>query len=212
MGEIVMNTIQEKDTKTLLREALKMAQSYETYRNRVHELALAGATTGPDQTESLINYTQLNDRRMKRWDKTLRLDDKSVETVKELRTKVTWLVLTESWCGDASPSLPVMNKLAVLGPYLDLKIALRDEHPELMDRFLTNGARSIPKLLALDSDTLEVIGEWGPRSSKATGMVHAYKAEHGKLTPEFKQDLQVFYNKDKGADILNDLLELLTLK
>jgi len=212
MGEIAMNTIEKKDTKTLTREALKDAQTYETYRNMVRELAEKGATTGPDQTESLINYTQLNDKRMKRWDKTLKLDAEAIATVKGLKSKMTWLVLTESWCGDASPSLPVMNKLAELSPNLDLQIVLRDEHPELMDQFLTNGARSIPKLLALDTETHEVLGEWGPRSSKATHMVASYKAEHGKLTPEFKQDLQVFYNKDKGDDIRKDLVRLFSLK
>ena len=36
-------------------------------------------------------------------------------------------------------------------------------------------------------------------------MVEAYKKEHGKLTPEFKEDLQKWYNQDKGQSILSDL-------
>ncbi|UOY04774.1 thioredoxin family protein [Muricauda sp. SCSIO 64092] len=210
-----MNTLAENPIKSInviIQRALEFGMTYGEYRELVQELAIRNSNTGPEKTEALANYTQLNTKRMDRWDKTLRIPNEVVDHVKALKQKMTWLVLTESWCGDASPSLPVMNKLAELTPNLDLKIVLRDEHPELMDLFLTNGTRSIPKVIVLDSLTQKVLGEWGPRSSKATKMVLDYKAEHGQLIPEFKQQLQVFYNKDKGQDILKDLVELLSLE
>lgn len=210
-----MNTLAENPIKSInviIQRALEFGMTYGEYRKLVQELAIRNSNTGPEKTEALANYTQLNTKRMDRWDKTLRIPNETVDHVKALKQKMTWLVLTESWCGDASPSLPVMNKLAELTPNLDLKIVLRDEHPELMDLFLTNGTRSIPKVIVLDSLTQKVLGEWGPRSSKATKMVLDHKAEHGQLTPEFKQQLQVFYNKDKGQDILKDLVELLSLE
>ena len=211
MGNHVMIK-EEKETKELIQEALGHAQSYSEYVTMVRELAATNGTTGPAQTEALINYTQLNNRRMKRWDKTLKIPTEVESQFEGLDRKITWLVLTESWCGDASPSLPVMNKLAELSPNLDLKIVLRDEHLELTDRFLTNGARSIPKLIVLDTETQTVLGEWGPRSAKATQMVMDEKAKHGSLSAEFKEALQVFYNKDKGQDIVRNLTELLALK
>lgn len=210
-----MNTLAENPIKSInviIQRALEFGMTYGEYRELVQELAIRNSNTGPEKTEALANYTQLNTKRMDRWDKTLRIPNEVMDHVKALKQKMTWLVLTESWCGDASPSLPVMNKLAELTPNLDLKIVLRDEHPELMDLFLTNGTRSIPKVIVLDSLTQKVLGEWGPRSSKATKMVLDHKAEHGQLTPEFKQQLQVFYNKDKGQDILKDLVELLSLE
>lgn len=210
-----MHTLAEnpiKSIKVSIQKALDQSMTYEEYRNLVHELALTKSNTGLEKSESLANYTHLNDRRMGRWDKTLKFSDAAVGKVKAMKHKMTWLVLTESWCGDASPSLPVMNKLAELNRNLELKIVLRDEHPELMNLFLTNGTRSIPKLIALDSETQQVLGEWGPRSAKATQMVMDEKAKNGTLSAEFKQELQVFYNKDRGQDILNDLLELLPLK
>lgn len=210
MNTLVMNPI--KSTKNLIQDALDVSMSYVEYRTMVQELAEMKSNTGPDKTEALINYTQLNDRRMRRWDKTVKVSNEVMDEVKAIKGKRTWLILTESWCGDASPSLPVMNKLTDLNPNLDLKIVLRDEHPQLMDLFLTKGARSIPKLIVLDTATNTVLGEWGPRSAKATKMVEDYKAEFGTLTPEFKQDLQVFYNKDKGQDIIKDLRQLLALK
>ena len=169
-----MNTLAENPIKSInviIQRALEFGMTYGEYRKLVQELAIRNSNTGPEKTEALANYTQLNTKRMDRWDKTLRIPNETVDHVKALKQKMTWLVLTESWCGDASPSLPVMNKLAELTPNLDLKIVLRDEHPELMDLFLTNGTRSIPKVIVLDSLTQKVLGEWGPRSSKATIMV-----------------------------------------
>lgn len=203
MGE----TVQE-----LIRESLPEAKSYPAYRELVAKLAQEGKTTGPEQTDALINYTRLNDRRMKRWDKTLKFDQSTIESIEKVKGDITWLVLTESWCGDASPALPVMYKISELEPNIGLKIILRDEHPELMNRFLTNGNRSIPKLIAFDSRNLEVLYEWGPRSKSATELVDNYKKVHGTLTPEFKENLQVWYNKDKGKSVVEDLLSSLPLK
>ncbi|WP_394974691.1 thioredoxin family protein [uncultured Croceitalea sp.] len=205
-----MNTVQ--NTIDTIKESLSNSWSYKDYREKVHQLAIDGATTGENQSDALIDYTQLNDKRMNRWDKTLKTPIAIQEKIAKLDKKLTFLVLTESWCGDASPSLPVMNKIAELNPNIELRIVLRDENLDLMNQFLTNNSMSIPKLIVIDSDTEKVIADWGPRPSTATKMVEDYKAMHGKLTPEFKQDLQVWYNKDKGQNILSDIVDLLPLK
>ncbi|WP_420320580.1 thioredoxin family protein [Flagellimonas sp.] len=192
-----------------IQEGIAKGMSYKTYRDLVSDLAENRRTTGEEQLESLVNYTELNDRRMKRWDKTLKIPAEVQERIAKMDTKMTFLVLSESWCGDAAPSLPVMNKIAELNSNIDLKIVLRDENLALMDEFLTNGTRSIPKLIVFDQETEEVVGEWGPRPSKATQMVEDYKKEHGHLDEQFKQDLQLWYNKDKGQNTLEDLAELL---
>ena len=210
MDTLAINPI--KSMKETIKGGIAAAMTYDEYRELVHHYAIEESNTGSEKTTALANYTQLNDRRMRRWDKTLRIPEAVEQKIKGLRHKITWLVLTESWCGDASPSLPVMNKLANMSQNLELKIILRDEHTEVMDLFLTNGTRSIPKLIALDTLDHQVIGEWGPRSTKATQMVATYRAKHGVLTPEFKEELQVWYNTDKGQDIINDLVDLLALK
>ncbi len=199
----------EHTTEALIKKGLITAMSYSEYRNLVSTLAQNGKTTGSEQKEVLVNYKMLNDRRMRRWDKTLKFDTEIEGTIASFNKQVTWLVFTESWCGDASPSLPVMHKIAELNPNITFKILLRDEHPELMQRFLTNGALSIPKLIMIDDVSGAVVNTWGPRSNAATALVAAYKKEHGKLTPEFKEDLQGWYNKDKGKNVLDDLTRLL---
>ena len=100
-------------------------------------------------------------------------------------------------------------KIASLNENIDLKIALRDEHLDLMDEHLTNGGRSIPKLIMRDKETKEVLNTFGPRPNEATKLVEDYKNTYGVLTPEFKKDLQLWYTKDKGQNAVNDLVSLL---
>nr|WP_298996849.1 thioredoxin family protein [uncultured Allomuricauda sp.] len=209
MDTVVEN--QKGEVLDLVLSGIEKGMSYQTYRELVRDLAKKRATTGPEQLESLINYTELNDRRMARWDKTLKISEETKQTIANLDSNLVFLVLSESWCGDASPSLPVINKVAELNENIDLKIVLRDENLPLMDKFLTKGSRSIPKLIVWDKDKEEVVGDWGPRPNIAAQMVEDYKKKHGKLTSEFKQDLQVWYNKDKGQNTLENLTQLLTL-
>ncbi|AEE19247.1 thiol-disulfide isomerase/thioredoxin [Dokdonia sp. Hel_I_63] len=199
----------EKTTTQLIAEGLSQAISYHDYRVLTETHALEGTNTGPEVTEALHNYTMLNHKRMKRLDKTLKLSDDVQQQIRDFKGDVTWLVLTESWCGDAAQTMPIMQKFADLNPNITFKVILRDENLDLMDQFLYNGGRSIPRLIAVNSDTNEVIADWGPRPSEATKMVNDYKEAHGKLTPEFKEDLQVWYNKDKGQGTAQDLLKLL---
>lgn len=208
----MINTEKHNLKEKIIESTLTRAYNYKEYRDLVDELASKGRTTGAEQKESLIDYTQLNSKRMKRWDKTFKLPDSANKRIEKWTKPVLWLVLTESWCGDAAPSLPVMNKITESSAKITFKVALRDENPELMDLFRTNGTLSIPKLIMLDEQRMEVMNSWGPRPTKATKIVEAYKREHGELSPEFKQDLQLWYNKDKGQNILDDLMELLTLK
>lgn len=202
----------EKTTKEVVQKGISKAMTYQDYRILVDNLSAEGRSTGPEQSEVMTNYTLLNQRRMKRLDKTLKISDESVLKIKDFTKKVSWLVLTESWCGDAAQTIPMMNKVAELSDNISLKVILRDENSDIMNRFLTNNAMSIPKLVMVSDETGEVIGEWGSRPSIATQMVMDYKKEHGALTPEFKQDLQVWYNKDKGQSTLKDLLKLLALE
>ncbi|WP_298417022.1 thioredoxin family protein [uncultured Kordia sp.] len=201
-------TTTDTQIKNIIDESLQKAISYPEYRTLVQNLVAEGKSTGELQTEALSNYSMLNDKRMKRLDKTTKLTEEAVAEITAYNGNVTWLVLTESWCGDAAQTMPVIHKVAELNENITLKVVMRDENEALMNEFLTNGGKSIPKLIAIDNASGNVLGDWGPRPSKATKLVNDYKAVHGKLTPEFKQDLQVWYNKDKGQNTVSDLLKL----
>ncbi|MDX1462559.1 MAG: thioredoxin family protein [Marinirhabdus sp.] len=201
--------ISEDTKEVLVVDAIASAMEYSNYRDLVARHAAEETSTGNVQTEALSEYTQLNNARMRRLDKTLKPSEAVVHRFKDFRKKQTWLVITESWCGDAAQSLPAINKVVGLAEQIDLKIVLRDEHPELMNAFLTKGCRSIPKLIVYDHELERIVADWGPRPSKATAMVERYKKQHGTLTPEFKKDLQVWYTRDKGQNIFEDLAQLI---
>lgn len=194
--------------KEIIKKSLLNAISYKEYRDLVSGLLAENKSTGPNQSDDLTNYSLLNDKRMKRLDKTIKMTDTTKTAFSKTIQAQTWLVITEGWCGDAAQNLPVINKLAELNTNISLKVVLRDDNLELMDLFLTNGGRSIPKLVALDSEN-NVLFTWGPRPTVATKMVADYKAKHGSVDAQFKQDLQVWYNKDKGNSVQEDFIALI---
>ncbi|WP_310993994.1 thioredoxin family protein [Aequorivita marina] len=196
--------------KTLIENSVKKAMDYEQYNLLFKQLVEEGRTTG-EQTEMKVDYTKLNLSRTKRLDKTAKIAEEAVTAFKNISDKQTWLVISEPWCGDAAQTLPFLNKIAQLSDKVDLKIVLRDENPELMDQFLTNGSQSIPIVVVLD-EAMNVLHTFGPRSKAATKLVTDYKEEHGVIDDAFKQSLQMWYNTDKGVSIVNDLLEAIAVK
>ncbi|MGY0391527.1 thioredoxin family protein [Bizionia sp. KMM 8389] len=204
-----MEAISNTQISDIIKTSLETSMSYPEYRELVKDLVATESATGADQSAAMVNYTMLNDRRMKRWDKTIKVSDEALQRLANFKDQVTWVVLTESWCGDAAHVIPAMAKLAALNTNITLKLVLRDSNDALMSQFLTNGGKSIPKLVMVDSEIQEVLNTYGPRPVTATKMVADYKAAHGTLTPEFKEDLQGWYNKDKGQSAINDLLNLL---
>jgi len=196
--------------KELILESIEKAMDHEAYMLLFKQLVVEGRTTGESSPEK-INFTKLNFSRSKRLIKTVELSEAQKQSCKELNEKQIWLVITEPWCGDAAQSLPLFNKFAENSEKIDLKIVLRDENPELMDAFLTNGSRSIPKLIILD-ENLRLINHWGPRSNAASKVVNSYIQKYGKIDDQLKTELQVWYNQNKGAAILNEIPKLMSSK
>jgi thioredoxin-like negative regulator of GroEL len=192
----------------LISDSINRGVSYTTYRTLIKGLLVEGKSTGNEQSETLLEYSILNDKRMDRLDKTLKISEETTSALNKLTDNFTLLVLSEGWCGDAAQILPVINKIAESSSKIDLKIVCRDENEALMNQFLTNGGKSIPKVIIVNNKN-EVINSWGPRPAIATKMVQDYKVKHGVLDDNFKKDLQIWYNKDKGNSTQKDLLEIL---
>jgi len=195
--------------KKIIEQSLKTAHSYTAYKEMILQLLKEGKSTGINQNEDLFHFTKLNNQRMKRLDKQTKLNEVALTKAQKINKDFTWMVLTESWCGDAAQTLPVINKFAEANDKIDLKVVLRDENEELMNQFLTNGSKSIPKLIVVDNASKEVVGSWGPRSAKAAKMVSDYKHEHGKIDAKLKTDLQNWYNEDKGIHIEKEMVDLI---
>lgn len=184
---------------------LEKAITYPDYIALVGDLLEQGKTTGPDQSDAMVHYSRLNQQRMHRLDKSIVVLPSAEALIRSITLPQTWLVLTEAWCGDAAQSVPVMHALAALNPLIGLRILMRDEHPELMDRYLTNGiSRSIPKLIGVDTTTLEELFTWGPRPALLQENFMRMKAE-GMDYHLIKEELQRWYNKDKTVTIQQEL-------
>lgn len=196
----------------LFAEKIDKAMTYVQYREYMGDLVENKASSGKNQDEDRIQYTVLNHHRMTRLDKTTEIPDTIAQSIAGFDKNICWMVISESWCGDAAQILPVINKMALLNKNIDLKIVLRDENTALMQEFLTNGTMSIPKLIAFDKQTYQLFFSWGPRPQKATHLVMELKEKYGAVTDEVKREIQLWYNKDKGVSVMEELAEGLLSK
>ncbi|GGD19098.1 thioredoxin family protein [Flavobacterium orientale] len=194
--------------KNLLKNSIENSLSYADYRKHVSELLKEGKSTGNEQSEDLTKYSELNEVRMNRLDKTIQITEEVRAGLANLQSKYIWLVLSEGWCGDAAQLLPIINKMTELSENIDLRIVLRDENEDLMNQFLTNGGKAIPKLLILDAETLTVLSDWGPRPESAKNLILDYKAKHGIVDETAKTNLQKWYLQDKGVSTQNEIMAL----
>jgi hypothetical protein len=154
-----------------------------------------GKTTGENQSEAMFNYGKLNRRRMKRLEKTIELNESLKDAARKNNRKMIWLIITEGWCGDAAQNIPIIEKIAAENPNIETGYVLRDENLELMDKYLTHNARSIPKLIALDAETFEEIGVWGPRPQAA--MDYFFEMKHqGLEKSQMMENMQRWYLQD----------------
>lgn len=191
---------------TLIQNTLPSTLSYSKYLEHIEEELEKVYSTEEEKT--MQEYTSLNATRMSRLDRTLRIPQEVEDKIAAISQKLYWIVITEGWCGDAAQSVPMLNKLQELNPYIELKIVLRDQNLTLMDRYLTNGGRSIPKLIIYDPKTERVLGTWGPRPAGATKLLEDYRAAHGVIDDDIKLQLQKWYNKDKGHGLMTDIVAL----
>lgn len=187
-------------------EIFEKGYTYVDYRQMVDEKVAQGLTTGSEQTSELLDYTQLNVQRMQRLDKTIVISDEVKKRLATLSCNIHWLLLTEAWCGDAAQNVPVLAKMAEASPNISLRLLLRDEHLDIMDQFLTNGGRAIPKLIILD-DHFKVIASWGPRPSEIQAQVLENKRTEAMSYSDFAVVVQKWYAQNKGIALQQEMLE-----
>lgn len=193
---------------SIIQFALQNSVSYSEYRTLVSKLISEGKSTGNEQSADLLHYSELNEVRMKRLEKTLKMDSEVLKTIQNLKSKQTWLVIAEGWCGDAAQILPIIKLMAESSENIELKIVLRDENEEIMNQFLTNGAKAIPKLLILDKN-LNLINHWGPRPEGAKNLILDYKTQHGIVDEPAKIALQKWYLDDKGISTQKEIVGII---
>ena len=174
------------------------------------KLLSEGKTTGDDQSEEKVEFTRLNQHRMERWYKTFHTSE-ALQKLTQTSQPQIWWVLSEAWCGDNAAILPVLAKIAHTSEgHIELRIILRDENIQIMDQYLTNGARSIPLLISRAENDGRQLFVWGPRPAALQQYVMDWKAQPGEKTfEELKTEVQHWYNRDKAAHITGELSDRL---
>jgi hypothetical protein len=194
--------------------------TYTEYLNSIHDLLSKGdvSSQGTYTGEQMLNYTKHNVEIMARLDETAKLRPETISQLNKIDKPFTWLVLTEGWCGDAAQIMPVLEKMAAQNSQIKHGILLRDENLDIMDAFLTDEGRSIPKLIVLDEKG-NVQGSWGPRPSALHQIVMQQKAKLLSLPKEerkayfniVKTEVQQWYDNDETRSIQREVLAILPL-
>jgi len=196
---------------------LDASMTYPEYRQLIEHLLHQNKTTGSNHSAAMLHYTTMNVVRMDRLDKRAPISEAARQYLSTLDRPLIWLVLTEAWCGDAAQSIPVLQRLAHQSEQVELRLLLRDEYPSVMDAFLTNGGRSIPKLIVLDAETRYVLGTWGPRPAEAQRISDEGRAELAAIKDDqlrkeqFQKlivTLQKWYARDKTRSIQREVLQV----
>lgn len=180
------------------------------YEKQFQEILDGNNSDYPYDSDEYINYVKLNKARIKRWNKIGKIIPALTETLRNIRQTQNWILITEPWCGDAANSHVFIVKLALLNPNIKLTIQNRDAPNSEIDKYLTNGGKSIPKLIVRDANGNDLFS-WGPRPNEVQELVFHQK-KNNLLSPEEKNiEIQNWYNKDKGASIQQELNILLIM-
>jgi hypothetical protein len=188
---------------------LTKKMNYNTYRQILDELMTQGKTTGDNQSEDYLNYAKMNLQRMNRLEKTTVITNELKEAILALPFAIELIVLTEGWCGDAAQNIPVFAAMENLFPdKIKLTLLLRDENLDIMDRYLTNGGRAIPKVIAQNALTHEEFSVWGPRPEACQNIMLELK-EKGADLKEKAEAIHGWYAKDKTQSLQNEWVMLI---
>lgn len=171
------------------------------------QIAVSDFNTLNDYDKNFYEYRKLNYQRSTRLEKTFIPTDETKQIFSNINQLQTWIVITETWCGDSAQNLPVIAKLAQLNDKVDFKIVLRDSNLEFMDLYLTNGGRAIPKLIVLDKNDKELF-QWGPRPVEARNLFTRLKNE-GMAKSDINMQLHLWYGRNRGKEVEKEISDLI---
>ena len=160
------------------------------------------------QNPKMLRYTAENIQRIDDILKNINIESKLYNALSAVNTDLIWLVLTEPWCGDASQVVPVLYTIASCSEHISFCILQSDAHPKVMDAYLTDGSRSIPKLICLRADTMEEVGTWGPRPSLLQKIVLENKDNPDLSFGAKVRMVHQWYTDDKTASIQHEFIDL----
>ena len=181
--------------------------TWEAYIQRFEDILSGTFTNEIYAKDAYRDYVKMNQSRMNRWLKNAEITTELKSQIEAIQEEQNWYLITEPWCGDAAHSVPLIYMMSQLNHNIKLHLVLRDDNHAFIDQYLTNGGRSIPKLVARNADG-EDIFVGGPRP-KDLAVIHAkLKADNADFDT-INQTLQTWYNHNKGVDIQQEFVGIL---
>ena len=176
-----------------------------------HLDGLMAATPRDEQDAPYDQYIPINQKRVKRIRKALAkkgLRDELGAVATALPRGVRMLVLNEFWCGDGAQILPVHEAVVLASQgTVDVRVLMRDDNLDVMDLFLTNGGRSIPKTVLLNQEC-QVLSTWGPRPEEAMDLVKRIKSDPA-IAHTYSREVHKWYTQDATQATQAELAVLL---
>lgn len=182
--------------------------TFQEYLDYFEQILASPQDFDPYGDEEYLAFTKLNWSRTNRWLKRFEPNAEIKSLIASITEPQHWIVLTEPWCGDAAHSVPQLYQMVRNNPNIDFEIQLRDSDPLLIEDYLTDGSKSIPKLI-IRNDVGHDKFIWGPRPAKLQAVFAQMKLED-KTFEETKEAMQVWYNEDKGNCLQEELLAALS--
>ena len=185
---------------------LKYQQYYNLTKSEVESAILDQLD---EEQKKRYQDKKLNLHRMTRIEKHYSVSEELKNLILKIEKPQTWMIISETWCGDSAQNIPFFSKAAELNLNIDLRLIMRDENPDVMDLYLTNGTRSIPILVSFDDSGNEIF-RWGPRPQEGKKLFADLKAQ-GLDKSIILEKLHLWYGRNRGSALESEIKELLKM-
>lgn len=191
-----------------IQELKAKAFTYEQYKDKLQNYTATTdeATLEADAREK-YGFIKLNLARMARIDKTYTPSETLTELLSRIKERQFWMVLTMGPCGDSAQNIPHFVKMAETNSNVEILLLERDSNLEIMDAYLTDGKRSVPKVVAFSESGKELF-IWGSRPKEAQEVVST-AISAGLTKAEWEPKLHLWYARDKGLTLEKEVTALL---
>ncbi len=188
----------------------KKGFDYEVLVNNIRKTAEETDTTKLDEkAKKRHQIIKLNYHRYLRIEKTFQVSEQLKERIASITNPQFWLLITEESCGDSAQTIPCIHKMVRDNPNITLKFLYRNENPEIMDQFMTDGKRRIPKLIAFDETGNELF-QWGPRPEEADDLFYQLRDEENRQKHEALEKVHQWFSRDQCKSLKEEFVGLLT--
>lgn len=193
---------------SFIRKIKSIGLNYQQYYDLIKsEVESADQDQLDEDQKKRYEDKKLNLHRMTRIEKHFSVSEELKNLILQIDKPQTWMIISETWCGDSAQNIPQISKIVLLNLNIDLRIIMRDSNPDIMDLYLTNGTRSIPILVTFDESGKELF-HWGPRPQEGKRLFADLKAQ-GVEKSIILEKLHLWYGRNRGAALESEIKDLI---